>query len=132
MKIPAEALSDTALLRLIEGFILREGTDYGHLELALDKKVEEVRQQLIAKKAVIVFDESTQSVNIVSTTEPELSKRDGPDVYWPRLHVYAGLVCTVEVGNGEKRENRLQVQRMRSSDPKMARKMPQVPRMELL
>lgn len=66
MIIPVEQLSADALEGLIESFIMREGTDYGAEEIALSAKVEQVRQQLNAGDVIIVFDASTESVNIMT------------------------------------------------------------------
>lgn len=53
----------------MEEFITREGTDYGEVEASLEKKVQEVFDQLKAGKAAIVFDQSTESCNIVPVKE---------------------------------------------------------------
>ena len=49
---------------LIEAFVTREGTDYGTQDVSLATKVWEVRQQLDAGTAVIVYDEDTESCTI--------------------------------------------------------------------
>ena len=66
MIIPVEQLSSDALEGLIESFIMREGTDYGAEEVALSVKVEQVRQQLNVGDVVIIFDSSTESVNLMT------------------------------------------------------------------
>lgn len=67
--IPPDALSQEALLGLIEAFITREGTDYGDIEWSLEEKVEQVRQLLRRREAVIVFDTATESCTIVPSRE---------------------------------------------------------------
>jgi len=64
MIIPYEMLSPEALQGVIEAFVTREGTDYGTRDVSLAAKVWQVRQQLDAGTAVIVYDESTASCSI--------------------------------------------------------------------
>ena len=65
MEIPLEALSEEALAGVIESFVLREGTDYGHGDFSLDRKCASVRRQLERGEAKLVFDAATRSPNIV-------------------------------------------------------------------
>ena len=61
MIIPHQRLSSEALRGVIEAFVTREGTDYGEHAVALETKVVQIRQQLDAGTAVIVYDEETGS-----------------------------------------------------------------------
>lgn len=61
MIIPHHMLSPEALHRVIEAFVTREGTDYGEHDILLATKVLQVRQQLDAGTAVIVYDQETES-----------------------------------------------------------------------
>ena len=63
--IPPTDLAEETLDRVIESFILREGTDYGFHELPLASKVQQVRQQLLRGEARIVFDPDSASIDIV-------------------------------------------------------------------
>jgi len=65
MIIPFQQLSDDALLGIIESFILREGTDYGEVEIGLYKKIAQVKKKLEQGELVLVFSELHQSVNIM-------------------------------------------------------------------
>lgn len=65
MEIPLDALSEEALLGVIESFVLREGTDYGHTDFSLEQKCAAVRRQLERGEARLVFDEDTRSPGIV-------------------------------------------------------------------
>ena len=47
MEIPHNQVPEQTLLAIIEEFISREGTDYGHREYTLDEKVEKVKSQLL-------------------------------------------------------------------------------------
>lgn len=69
MRIPHTALEPETLLRLIEEFVTREGTDYGHREHALADKVTQVQGQLERGDAVIVFDAASSTCHIVSSSE---------------------------------------------------------------
>ena len=64
--VPHEQLSPEALQGLLEEYVSREGTDYGHAAFTLAQKVADVRCQLEAGRAVIVFDPASRSCNIVS------------------------------------------------------------------
>jgi len=63
--VPHDRLSQTALQGLIEEFVTREGTDTGYADGSLEKNTEMVMRQLHRGDVVIVYDEATQSVNIV-------------------------------------------------------------------
>ncbi|HKT72030.1 MAG TPA: YheU family protein [Steroidobacteraceae bacterium] len=64
--VPHEELSPEALQGVIESFVLREGTDYGARELALEQKVANVMRELRRREARIVFDPATQTIDIVT------------------------------------------------------------------
>lgn len=65
MQIPWQQVDSETLTNLIEMFVLREGTDYGDEEKSLEEKVEDVRRQLAAGKAVLVWSELHETVNIL-------------------------------------------------------------------
>lgn len=60
-------LSAEALQGLIEEFVSREGTDYGHVDRSLESKVRDVLRQLEVGEARIVFDLATETASIVTT-----------------------------------------------------------------
>ena len=66
MIIPYEKLSLEALQGLIEEFVTREGTDSGYTKTSFEENVEMVKKQLEKGEAFIVYDEATQTANIVS------------------------------------------------------------------
>jgi uncharacterized protein YheU (UPF0270 family) len=66
MIIPQSALSAEALLGVIKEFVTREGTEYGAQEVSLETKVRQVQKQLERGDVVIVFDEGSESVDLVS------------------------------------------------------------------
>ena len=67
VKIPYDQLSSQALNGVLEEFVTRDGTDYGEKEISLETKIFQVLDQLKSGKAVIVFDQESQTCNIVST-----------------------------------------------------------------
>ena len=69
VKIPAELLSDEALLGVYESFVLREGTDYGLNELSLETKIANLRKRVVSGKAHLIFDPETESVTFLTDTE---------------------------------------------------------------
>ena len=65
--VPPEELSAEALLRVVESFVLREGTEYGERDVALEDKVAAVLRQLGRGEAAIVFDPASESIDIIAT-----------------------------------------------------------------
>ena len=65
MIIPHDRLSQTALQGLIEEFVTREGTDTGYTDGSMDQSVEMVIRQLNRGDVFIVYDEATQTANII-------------------------------------------------------------------
>jgi hypothetical protein len=63
--VPHAELSPEALRGVVESFVLREGTDYGERDVALEVKVEQVIRQLERGEARILFDPATRSVAII-------------------------------------------------------------------
>ena len=64
MIIPWQELEESTLNNILDSFILREGTDYGARELSLVEKRERLLAQLKADKAVIVWSELHESLDI--------------------------------------------------------------------
>lgn len=67
MIIPWQELDESTLINIIESFVLREGTDYGYIEKSLAEKVQDVREQLIQGKVVIVWSELHETVDLKPT-----------------------------------------------------------------
>ena len=65
VEVPHEQIELSALRRLIEEFIERDGTFYGEVELSMDEKVDMVIEQLKSGEAVITWDLYLESSNIV-------------------------------------------------------------------
>ena len=69
--IPYQELSPEALRGVIEEFVTRDGTDYGEAEISLETKIKQVLNQLQSGKAIIVFDQKTETCNIVTPDEDQ-------------------------------------------------------------
>jgi uncharacterized protein YheU (UPF0270 family) len=63
--VPYRELSPEALSGLIEEFVTRAGTDTGYTKGSLVEDVAMVRRQLDRGEVVVVFDNETNTCNIV-------------------------------------------------------------------
>ncbi len=72
MRIPIETLEKETVLRVIEEFVTREGTDYGVSSADLSSKVQQVLKQLQKGEAHLVFDSESESCHIVGKDHPLL------------------------------------------------------------
>ncbi len=62
--IPYEELSAQALEGVIDAYVLREGTDYGHQDFTLDEKRAAVLEALKTGRARIVFHPENEHIEI--------------------------------------------------------------------
>lgn len=69
IELSPDDLSSDALRGLVEEFVSREGTDYGHADRALEGKVADVYRQLESGEARIVFDLESETASIVSARD---------------------------------------------------------------
>lgn len=76
--IPPERISKEALHALVEEFILREGTDYGHSEVTLDEKVKRVFKQIDSKRVVIMFSTFTENTTLLRCEEFQKLQKTTP------------------------------------------------------
>ncbi|AGH47565.1 YheU family protein [Paraglaciecola psychrophila] len=65
MIIPITDLTEDVLLNIIEGFVLREGTEYGEADVSLSEKVQQVLAQLRLGDVLLVYSELHETVNII-------------------------------------------------------------------
>ncbi len=70
IRIPYEQLSSEALDGIVQQFISKDGQDSGHSDIPFEKKMLQVKQQLKAGRAVIFFDQFTQTCNIILKDDP--------------------------------------------------------------
>lgn len=66
LEIPISRLDADILDAVVEAFILREGTDYGEYEISLEEKKSQVKEDIRRGKVVIVFDEESESCNLMT------------------------------------------------------------------
>jgi len=74
VEVPHASVSQEALEGLVEEFITREGTDYGHVEHSLEQKRASVMRQLERGEVAIVFDIEAESTTLV--TRDDLRRLD--------------------------------------------------------
>jgi uncharacterized protein YheU (UPF0270 family) len=74
MVIPYTALDTETLDRVIESFVLREGTDYGHQDYSVRDKIAMVRRQLQRGEACLTWDAELESCNIVPASQVPAEK----------------------------------------------------------
>ena len=63
--VPLDQLSEIALLGVVDAFILREGTDYGHQDYTLDEKRRRVIAMLSKGDAEICYYPENEHIDIV-------------------------------------------------------------------
>ena len=63
--VPADRLSEEALLGLVDDFVLREGTDYGHDDPTLESKRRDVLAQIERGDVVVVYDPKIESATLI-------------------------------------------------------------------
>ena len=75
IKIPYDQLSTEALHGVIEEFASRDGTDYGEREISVETKIDKVLTQIKSEKAVIVFDQESETYNILRSDDSVLREK---------------------------------------------------------
>lgn len=63
--IPYERLNSETLQRMIEEFVTRDGSNWDDFGGGLETKVAQVMAQLKQKKIKVIFDQQSQSANLV-------------------------------------------------------------------
>lgn len=64
MEIPPDALDADVLRGIVREFVLREGTDYGAVEIELEVKIQQLLRQIEKGDIKIFFDASTETVTL--------------------------------------------------------------------
>lgn len=67
--VPYEQIPPALLVKLLESFITREGTDYGEIELDMSAKVDDLRAQLSRKEIVVIFDGESETFTLITSKE---------------------------------------------------------------
>jgi len=65
VEVPHSELAPETLRRVIESYVLREGTEYGAHDVGLEVKVQQVVRQLDRGEAKILFDTVEETIDIV-------------------------------------------------------------------
>ena len=65
VEVPYEQLEPETLQNLIQEFVTRDGNDWGDVNGALENKVGQVMQQLRNREAMVFFDLTSETANIV-------------------------------------------------------------------
>jgi uncharacterized protein YheU (UPF0270 family) len=73
--IPHEKLSPEALNGLIEEFVTRPGTDTGYTKNTLQQNVDMVKRQLKRGDILVVYDEGTQTANVIPKEKLKEAKK---------------------------------------------------------
>ncbi len=69
IEVPWQDIAPETLEALLDEFVSRDGTDYGEIEVPQVRKIEQVRAQLRRGEVLIVFDEISESVNILARSD---------------------------------------------------------------
>ena len=67
VEVPWSRLNETQRTAVVDAFILREGTDYGLVELDHETKSKRLVALLISGRAHIIFDLKRESFNILTS-----------------------------------------------------------------
>ena len=65
LDIPYQQIAPETLRRMIQEFVTRDGVDWADSGCTLDDKVEQVLQQLHSNRVKVVFDQTSQTANLV-------------------------------------------------------------------
>jgi uncharacterized protein YheU (UPF0270 family) len=64
MEIPYKELATETLRAIIEDFVSREGTDYGHEDFSFETKISQVMKSLEVGEATVTFDVESETCSI--------------------------------------------------------------------
>lgn len=64
--VPPDRIDQSTLTRLLEEFVTRDGTDYGEEEVSLQVKVEQVQHAVRHGEVLIIFDELSETFDLVT------------------------------------------------------------------
>lgn len=78
MEVPWQDIAPATLEALLEEFVTRDGTDYGETEAPLARKVAQVREQVRRGEVLIVFDEISESVTLLTRQQYRAAGRGQP------------------------------------------------------
>ncbi len=65
LEIPLERIPRETLARMLEEFVTRDWCEPADGEYTLEQKIEQVLRQLRDRRAIIVFDQASETWNII-------------------------------------------------------------------
>lgn len=65
LEIPLERIPPETLRSMLEEFVTREWSELADGEYTLERKIEQVLEQLRNKRAMIVYDQASETWNII-------------------------------------------------------------------
>lgn len=69
VRVPWERVPEAQQRAIVESIVLREGTDYGLQERSFDSKVQALVQKLKRGDAILTYDPTLDSFNVVAKEE---------------------------------------------------------------
>ena len=76
--LPWQQVPEDTLQRMLEDIVSRDGTDYGHEELSVEAKLARALSAIKAGRAVLVWDEETESANLMNKTDLKIPTGESP------------------------------------------------------
>lgn len=64
LEIPYKKIESATLTRLLEEFVSRDGTDYGHQVVTIEEKVRQVLQLLQSGRARLLFNPESETCSV--------------------------------------------------------------------
>lgn len=77
VRVPPERLPAETLAALLEEYASRDGTDYGHYDISLDEKREQLRARLIAGELQLLYDADSEHWDLVQKDRARELLADG-------------------------------------------------------
>jgi len=74
VEIPFSEIPPETVRAIAESFILREGTNYGREEVAMNTKVDQVIRQIESGKVLVIFESETETCTLLTAEELKLAK----------------------------------------------------------
>lgn len=65
MEIPLDRIDPDTVRKMVESFVTREWSELADSGFSLDEKVDQVLRQLLDKRARIVYDNASETWNII-------------------------------------------------------------------
>ena len=76
IEVPVQRLAPAVLTRLLEEFASRDGTDYGPVELTLEEKSGNLRQQLQEARLHLLYHTESEQWDLVTPEQAQALLED--------------------------------------------------------